>query len=60
MNSQFLVAKNRFVKRFNKKTKFNDLVKIKNIHIRMNLNAEQQGKCASVCLSVCCSVLTSS
>ena len=34
MNSQFIVAKNRFVKRFNKKTQFNDLVKIKNIHIR--------------------------
>ena len=34
MNSQFLVAKNRFVNRFNNKTQFNDLVKIKNIHIR--------------------------
>jgi RING-box protein 1 len=34
MNSQFLVAKNRFVKRINKNTQFNDLVKIKNIHIR--------------------------
>jgi RING-box protein 1 len=34
MNSQFLVAKNRFVKRINKNTQFNDLVKVKNIHIR--------------------------
>ena len=34
MNSQFLIAKNRFVKRINKNTQFNDLVKIKNIHIR--------------------------
>jgi RING-box protein 1 len=35
MNSQILVAKNRFVKRINKNnTNFNDLVKIKKVHIR--------------------------
>ena len=35
MNSQILVAKNRFIKRINKDTKkFNDLIKVKNIYIR--------------------------